>query len=68
MWMDYDQPKSGITLDAYAEEVSRHAHGAYQRIEYRDWAPLAMAETTLSFRRRTPDEPGWHGPGKSAPE
>ena len=55
MWMDYGQPKSGITLDAYAEEVTSYAGKAYQKIEYRDWAPLAMAETTLSLRRRTPD-------------
>lgn len=53
---DYGQPKSGITLDAYAEGVTRYAHEAYQKVEYRDWAPLGMAETTLSLRRRTPDE------------
>jgi len=56
MWMDYGQPKSGITLDAYAEGVTRYAHEAYQKIEYRDWAPLGVAETTLSLRRRIPDE------------
>ena len=50
MWMDYGQPKSAITLDAYAEGVTQYAHQAYQRIEYRDWAPLGMAETTLSLR------------------
>ena len=56
MWMDYGQPEKNIGLDAYAEEVARAAHEAYKKIEYRDWVPLAMAETKLTLRRRVPDE------------
>jgi hypothetical protein len=56
MWMDYGQPKKDPGLDAYAQEVARGAHRAYQGITYHDWAPLAMAETTLVLRRRVPDD------------
>ena len=41
-------------LDAYAADVARVAHTAYQSIAYHDWVPLAMAETTLTLARRTP--------------
>ena len=33
------------------------AHQAYQSITYRDWVPLAMAESKLVLRRRVPDGP-----------
>ena len=39
----------------YAADVARVAHRAYQSIAYHDWVPLAMAETTLTLARRTPD-------------
>jgi hypothetical protein len=55
MWMDYGAPKSDPGLDAYASDLARVAHHAYQRITYHDRVPLAMAETTLELRRRLPD-------------
>ena len=55
MWMDYGGPKKDPGLDAYAADVARVAHQAYQSITYHDWVPLAMAETTLVLDRRTPD-------------
>jgi hypothetical protein len=54
MWMDYDGPKKDLGLDAYAADIARVAHTAYQSIAYHDWVPLAMAETTLTLARRTP--------------
>jgi Concanavalin A-like lectin/glucanases superfamily len=57
MWMDYSQPKKEPGLDAYADAVARFAHQAYQSITYRDWVPLAIAETKLELGRRVPDEP-----------
>jgi hypothetical protein len=56
MWMDYGQPKKDPGLDAYAQDVARVAHEAYQAIAYYDWVPLAMAERTLVLSRRAPDE------------
>jgi len=56
MWMDYGAPKKDPGLDAYASDVARIAHQAYQAITYHDEVPLAMAETTLELRRRAPDE------------
>jgi hypothetical protein len=55
MWMDYSKPKKDPGLDAYAADVARVAHQAYQSIAYHDWVPLAMAETTLTLARRTPE-------------
>ena len=55
-WMDYSRPANPPGIDKYADELSRIAHEAYKTIEYHDWVPLAMAETTLTLRRRTPDE------------
>jgi hypothetical protein len=56
MWMDYGQPRKDPGLVAYADSVARVAHQAYRAITYRDWVPLAMAETTLALDRRAPDE------------
>ncbi|NQT17812.1 MAG: hypothetical protein HQ582_33970 [Planctomycetes bacterium] len=55
-WMDYSQPAKPRSIDKYAQEVAEIAHGAYQTIEYHDWVPLAMAETTITLERRAPDE------------
>ena len=55
MWMDYGQPAKNPGLEAYSEAVAKVAYGAYEKILYHDWAPLAMAETKLSLKRRTPD-------------
>ena len=56
MWMDYGQAPKNFTLESYSEAVSQAAFAAYKTIEYRDWVPLAMAETKLPLHRRTPDE------------
>jgi hypothetical protein len=55
MWMDYGQPEKNPGLDAYADGVARFAQRAYESIIYRDWAPLAMAETRIVVDRRVPD-------------
>ncbi len=54
MWMDYGSLKKDPGLDAYAMEVARVAHRAYQSITYHEQVPLAMAETTLVLNRRIP--------------
>jgi hypothetical protein len=54
MWMDYGSPKKDPGLDAYAMELARVAHQAYQSITYHDRVSLAMAETTLVLNRRIP--------------
>jgi hypothetical protein len=55
-WIDYSRPRRWThTIDAFTEEIMQVVATAYQRIRYQDWAPLAMAETRLTLRRRTPD-------------
>ncbi len=55
-WMDYGKPVKKTSSTAYADQIAHLAFEAYQKIEYRDWVPLAMAETRLTLRRRAPDE------------
>jgi hypothetical protein len=55
MWMDYSRPALKLSLQDYTDAVVQSALQAYRQIEYRDWVPLDMAETTLTLRRRTPD-------------
>ena len=55
MWMDYGKPKPNTTLQSYAEAVADVVWNAYRNIRYHDAPDLAMAETILSLRRRTPD-------------
>ena len=55
-WMDYSRPAKPRSIDKYAQEMADMAHEAYTKIDYHDWVPLAMAETTLTLKRRTPDE------------
>ena len=54
-WMDYSQPKKQINIDTYADRVARAAVEAYEKIEYHDWVPVAMAERKLTLDRRLPD-------------
>jgi Concanavalin A-like lectin/glucanases superfamily len=54
-WMDYSQPKSAITMDAYAGELARIAADAYKTIQFHDRVPLVMAEKTLRLATRQPD-------------
>jgi len=55
-WMDYSRPQKKIDIDGYTAQVAQIAYRAYQKIRYRDRAPLAMAERKLTLARRTPDE------------
>ena len=55
-WMDYGKPANAPGLDPYAEAVAKRAHEAYQTIQYRDDADLAMAESLLRLRQRVPDD------------
>ena len=62
MWMDYARPRNDPGIDRYADEVADSAFRAYKAIAaYQDHVPLAMAETTLTLRRRVPDDErlGW---------
>ncbi|HUT93800.1 MAG TPA: LamG-like jellyroll fold domain-containing protein [Thermoguttaceae bacterium] len=54
-WMDYSRPAKPRSIDKYAQEMADMAYEAYTKIDYHDWVPLAMAETTLTLKRRTPD-------------
>ncbi|MCI0357599.1 MAG: hypothetical protein L0211_03825 [Planctomycetaceae bacterium] len=58
MWlMDYtEKARRDFTLQGVAQEVAAAAHEAYGRIEYRDWVPLAMAESQLTVDVRMPSE------------
>jgi hypothetical protein len=55
MWMNYGEPKTDLTVQAYAEAVADVAWRAYQKIQYHSLPLLAMAETKISLRRRIPD-------------
>ncbi len=55
MWMDYGAPRTSITMKQYADEVADVAYGGWQKIQYRNMAPLKMEEQKVKFRRRTPD-------------
>lgn len=54
-WMDYSQPKQTTSVEAYAEQLAAIAHQAYESIEYRSNLQLAMAQQSLTLRRRLPD-------------
>ena len=56
--MDYSSTaqKSAMAMDMYAAGVAEKAFEAYKTIVYRDWVPLAMAESKLTLKYRVPDE------------
>ena len=56
MYMDYSRAKPELDIDTYSNAIAQVAFGAYEKIEYRDWVRLAMAETVLPLGRRVPDE------------
>ena len=60
-WMDYSQPRKDMNLKLYADALASLAQEAYKKIEYRDWAPLAMAERKLKLTRRVagPERLAW---------
>jgi hypothetical protein len=56
-WMDYGKPADNPGIDAFADRVADSAVRAYRSIStFDDHASLAMAETTLTLQRRTPDD------------
>jgi hypothetical protein len=60
-WMDYSQPKKDMNRRIYADALADIVHVAYQKIEYRDWAPIGLAETKLKLSRRvaSPERLAW---------
>jgi len=48
MWPDWSKPAPVPNLDGYAEAIAQEVYAAYRRIQYRDWAPLKMAETEIT--------------------
>lgn len=54
-WMDYSRPRKDMNLRMYADALAQIVVEAYKTIQYRDWVPLAMAETRLRLSRRAPD-------------
>jgi len=60
-WMDYSQPRKDMNPKLYADALASVAQEAYRKIEYRDWAPLAMAERKLKLTRRVagPERLAW---------
>jgi len=56
MWMDYSQPARPTDLDAYTKAIVETSFQAYDSIHYRSDITLGMAEETLKFDRRVPDE------------
>jgi neutral ceramidase len=53
--MDYSQPtRREYSLESVADDVASAAMEAYQRIEYFDWAPIAMKESLLECGVRMP--------------
>lgn len=54
---DYSQPKQpGPTLQEYTADLVSLATSALQHAKHRHDLPLAMEETRMTFKRRTPDE------------
>jgi hypothetical protein len=55
-WMEYGEPARNVGIERYTDDMLKLAHAAYQTIEYRPDATLAMAESLLELRVREPDE------------
>jgi len=53
---DYGAPAQPLHYDTYAKEMADIAATAMKKIEWRDSAPLKMAERTLTLKYRVPDE------------
>ncbi len=54
-WQDYANPAKPISRVEYATAVAEAALRAYQRIEFHESVPLAMAERRLTVQLRQPD-------------
>ncbi len=53
---DFDNPRRKFDRFTVGEDTADAAHRAYQRIEYRDWVPLAMEEQLLTLKVRMPTQ------------
>lgn len=53
-WQDYENPPQEISRVQYATAVAEAALRAYQRIEFHDSVPLAMAERRLTIQLEQP--------------
>ncbi len=56
MWMDYGAPAVDIGYEAYSKAIAERVAKVWRGIEFHDWVPLRMAERTLAFDYRAPDE------------
>lgn len=67
-WMDYSQPRRGLSIDEYAAQLDEITCGALPSVSYRRDVTLAMAELRLTLDRRTPDEArlAWAAPLNAA--
>jgi len=54
-WQDYANPAKSISRLQYATGVAEAALRAYQRIEFHETVPLAMAERRLTIKYEQPD-------------
>lgn len=54
-WQDYANPPKPISREQYATAVAEAALRAYQRIQFHDAVPLAMAERRLTIKLVQPD-------------
>ena len=56
MWMDYGSPARDIGYDAYAKVIAARVAAMVRGLQWRDDAPLKMAERRLALTYRVPDE------------
>ena len=56
MWMNYGAPRKDPGYDAYAKAIAGRVAAMVRGIQWRDEAPLKMAERTLALAYRVPDE------------
>ena len=56
MWMDYGAPRRELGYDAYAKEIAERVVEMVRGINWREWAPLAIAQRELDLAYREPDQ------------
>ena len=56
MWIDYGSPARDIGYDAYGKAIAARVAAMVRGLQWRDDAPLKMAERTLALTYRVPDE------------
>ncbi len=60
-WMDFSRPVQQVDYVNYGKKLAEAAYAAYEKIQYHDWAPLAMGEKrlTLAVRAVPPARLAW---------